>query len=158
MCIIIDPPALLLVFKAKDRAYAKFKPVEEWLTNNSNIKLVYGGDEYIRQLANEGSILKVFNELKKSRRTAKINDSIVNKIEKEIEENFSCQSFDDRFLAAIVCASGCRLICINDKKAHKYLTDKTVYQPYKVKKPKIYSNQTNKDLLCAQNIVELKNC
>ncbi len=156
MCLVIDINAFHSVFEASSSDYLEFEPVYRWLCGNSRSKLVYGGSRYREELVKMGKYLGYLVELKRSRRVAEIDDGKVDEKETELIRKVNRADFDDAHIVAIFAVSGCRVYCSKDKRSFKYLKRKSLY-PKGQKPPSIYTRRNNEHLLCAENIVDLKN-
>lgn len=155
MCIIIDTDSLANVFKTDSQMHPEFKPVLEWILKGKG-KVVYGGSKYEKELAKAKNYLKIFAELTKFRKTAYFEKNVVDKEQNLVEKLKSHKDFDDPHLVAIVRASRCKLICTNERRSNKFLTDKKFYSKCDgVSVPKLYKRHTHNKLLNDKN---LANC
>ncbi|MCG3111936.1 MAG: hypothetical protein MCM46_08960 [Candidatus Manganitrophus sp. SB1] len=130
--------------------HSLFQPVLRWLIKGKG-KAVYGGTRYKRELKTAGRYLGLFSELRKAGKIVEVDGSKVDKYQKQIEEKVRKSKFNDAHLIGIVVVSGCLLVCTNDKEAIPYLKRNSLY-PKGVNKPKIYTSNSNKNLLCDANI------
>lgn len=152
MCIVIDAPLLVSLFKTSDPNHEKYMPVLNWLVEGSG-KLVFGGTTYLNELNAVSSILGVLKELEKVRKVVRISDQLVDAHRDEVKKIAPEKNFDDPHLVAIVRASNCRLICVNDPRSHKYLRAVHLYESSK-QRPSLYTREKNKHLLCDGNIAK----
>lgn len=150
MCIIIDPPLFIPIFKISDTDYANFSGLRDWVTNGPG-KFVLGGSMYKKELSKIESILSLLNNFERSGKTVSIDDSNVDKEVKAIQKLKKSKDFDDPHLAALVRASLCRIIATRDKRSHKHLTDTALYKK-PCSKPKIYGGNRNNSILCKKNV------
>lgn len=155
VCIVIDTDVLGCVFDPANTRHSNYIPVTDWITKGEGF-LVLGGTEYLRQLRDAPRYYKVMVELKKMGRVMRIRDVLVDEQCKQVwlllGSNTRC---DDAHLIAIIRASGCRLICSNDKRADTYLKNKRYYLR-RQKPPSIYRNSDHRHLLCRRNIVNIR--
>jgi len=126
MCIIVDPPTYISIFKKSDPDYDNFKPVLTWVLNG-NGKFVMGGSEFRKQLGKLYSILSFITQLRKIGKIIVFEDALIDKELLTVKEMERSAEFDDPHLVALVRVSGCRLICVKDNRSHKYLKDKKFY-------------------------------
>lgn len=152
MCAIIDTNVMNLFANPKN---ADFQPVRNWILKGKG-KIVYGGSTYLMELSKVSQFLKLLENLKKSNKTVILDKEQVDAIEETIIQLAKglkvSTDFDDPHLIAIVCASGCKVICTHDKRADKHLKNAELYVNY-AKPPSIYKNPTHSHLLCSDNIV-----
>ena len=111
---------------------------------------MFGGTKYRDELART-RYLAFFLELGKARKTVVGPTQDVDQIQKRVEQQVADGDFDDAHLVAIVLATGCRLICTNDRRSHRFIKNSSLYSR-PVKRPSIYSQRTHAHLLCDANI------
>lgn len=150
MCIVIDPPSLVPIFKDADPEHLEFSAVKEWIFSGPG-KLIMGGTKYKSELARVASVLNVIRELEKQRKIIRKDDDLVDADEAEVKKIEPALDFDDPHLVALVRLSGCKLICIRDPRAHRFLRKNSLYQSSK-HRPKLYTRLKNAKLLCKDNI------
>jgi hypothetical protein len=63
---------------------------------------------------------------------------------------------DDQHIIAILCVSGCRLVCSRDSRSYEFIKCKRYY-PKRCRVPRIYSSSKNVDLLSDKNCARLRN-
>ena len=141
------------VFDPNSERHPEFKPVLNWILHNQG-KIVYGGTKYKAELRKMTKYIKLLIELKNSGKVIEINDNIVDLEQMRIERMESNKDFDDPHIIAIICASGCRLICTNDNRSYRFLTNRKFYKKHQ-KRPKIYSSLRNKTLLTTKHIARI---
>jgi hypothetical protein len=150
MCIVIDQNTLANVFNRKDSHHSDFKPVLDWILFNKG-KIVIGGTTYRKELRDAPSYLRVIGQFSTVGKVAAISDYEVDEYEKRVSDILHNPKCDDPHLIAIIAISGCRLICTNDSKSHRFIKRKDLYvKPRKV--PHFYSNVSHKKLLNDKNI------
>jgi predicted nucleic acid-binding protein len=155
MCIIIDTSAFAPVFELKSELHVEFEPVLKWITRGKG-KLVYGGTKYKRELRKAKKYFRLFAQFERARIIVKVNDRKVDHEQQLVESTLAHRDFDDTHLVAIVRASGCKLMCCEDERAHRFIKDRTLYpNPSYAGPPKIYRNSSHRDLLCDQNIANI---
>jgi predicted nucleic acid-binding protein len=155
MCIIIDTSAFAPVFVTTSELHVEFEPVLKWITTGKG-KVVYGGTKYKGELQRAKKYLRIFNNLKRSGRTVEIDDQKVDHEQQLLESTLAHRDFDDAHLVAIIRASGCKLMCCEDERAHEFIKDGTLYpNPQYASPPKIYRNSSHSSLLCDQNIANI---
>lgn len=150
MCVIVDTNCFASVFDPKSEKHAEFSPVLDWILNGKG-KLVYGGTKYIQELS-KTKYLKIFNILNsKAKKVVVVDKSKVDEVQIAIERSVIDPDFDDPHLPAIVIVSKCEVICSEDTRSVKFITDSNLY-PKGVNIPKYYTSSRNKDLLCDKYI------
>src|SRR3990172_436071 len=153
MCLIIDTCCFANVFNPNNHDHAHFKPVLIWITQGKG-KLIYGGKRYKSELSKCVKYFSLLTQLTVQGRVITLNDDLVDDEEGNVLTKESNPDFDDPHLIAIAIVSRCRLICTNDKSAHKYIKKNSLY-PKGIKKPSIYSSINHTNLLVNQNIVDI---
>jgi hypothetical protein len=150
MCIIADPPTFIAIFKSTDLDHAKFAAVRDWVDKGAG-KFVMGGAKYKMELLAVKSVLPLLTELERKGKiirhdSEKVDADVV--VVKTIEPT---TDFDDPHLVALVRLTGCRLICLRDPRAHRFLRDIKFYQSSS-NRPSLYTQKTHSKLLCAKNL------
>jgi hypothetical protein len=146
MCIVIDSCVLSRVFRTSDKGHAKFKPVCDWIVHGDGM-LVFGGTKFTAEICDAQlwfiKFLRLLTEMGKAHQadTAKVD-----KRQKVVEGLVKDKDFDDPHLIALLGVTGCQLICTDDKRAEKYLLDKTLY-PKKRRPPAIYKGGKTQSVL-----------
>lgn len=150
MCVIVDTNCFASVFDTKSAKHAEFSPVLDWILNGKG-KLVYGGTKYIQELS-KTKYLKIFNILNSKAKKVIVVDSVkVDEEQKRIESLITDPDFDDPHLPAIVIVSKCEVICTEDTRSVRFVTDGSLY-PKGTNIPKYYTSSRNKNLLCDKYI------
>ncbi|MDY0306944.1 MAG: hypothetical protein RBR18_10960 [Desulfovibrionaceae bacterium] len=152
MCIVIDSNTISAVFKKDNAEHSEFLPVFEWITSGEG-KMVLGGKKYRSELARLKSILKFITELTKINKTVSIDDAKVDNEFARINNKYKNKRFNDVHIVAIVCASGCRLVCTKDKASYDFIQMRSLY-PKHITPPAIYSGARNISLLVASRIAD----
>ena len=150
MCIVVDPPLFISIFKNSDSDHNNFSGLRDWISNGPG-KFVLGGSMYKEELSKIESILNLLKNFERSGKTVSIDDSKVDKEVKAVKRLRKAKDFDDPHLAGLVRASLCKVIATRDKRAHKHLTDTTLYKKA-CSKPKIYGGNRNNSILCNKNV------
>lgn len=146
MCVIVDTNTFGPVFDSNNEKHAEFKPVLDWVLHGKG-KFVIGGSKYMGELKVAKKYLKIFSILNiYKNKIVKLDDNIVDKEQKRIEGMESNPDFDDPHLPAMVIVSKCQVICSDDSRSIKFVTNPFFY-PDKVKIPRYYTGSRNSDLL-----------
>jgi hypothetical protein len=145
MCIVIDVNTLPAVFKADCAEHADFKYVKEYIESRAGV-IVFGGSQYMIELAKMSSYLKLFGELSKKNYTARINDRLINQRYLEVLEKTADTDCDDQHIIAILGVSRCPLLCSRDKRSFPYVKRKDLYEKHEPRVV-IYSSKRNVDRL-----------
>ena len=150
MCIVVDPPIFVPIFKAGDPEHALYAPVLQWV-NAGGGKFVLGGSKYREELQKIGSVLKPLLELEKRNKLVRVPDEKVDAEQEEAKRIQPKNDFDDPHLVALIRATQCRLICVRDPRSHRYLRASALYGGTKGR-PRLYTRPQNRKLLCDKNI------
>lgn len=146
MCVIVDTNCLASVFDTNSAKHNEFRPVLEWVLSGKG-KLVYGGTKYIQELS-KTKYLKLFNILNaKTKKVVIVDKGKVDQEQSRIEHLIIDPDFDDPHLPAIVIVSKCEVICSEDTRSVRFVTDNKLY-PKGINIPKYYTSIRNKNLLC----------
>lgn len=149
MCIIIDTNVLSNVLDKKNQFHNDFNEVYDWIFNGKG-KIIYGGTKYLKEIS-KYSIL--FGELKKIGKAISIPNNLVDNEEVAISLLVIHPDFDDQHLVALLRISKCKVICSLDSRAYPYFRHNIFFNPAS-NKPKIFSGNRNKSLLCDRNFCE----
>ena len=150
MCIVADPPTFVPIFKSSDPDHVEFAPVRAWVLDGPG-KFVLGGTKYKAELQAVSSILPFLAELEKRGKIVRTSDQKVEMEEAMVKKIEPTKDFDDPHLVALVRLTGCRLICIRDTRAHRFLTAEVFYRSTK-DRPRLYTRLKNQSLLCSNNV------
>lgn len=150
MCIVVDPPTLIPMFKTDDPEHPNFAPVKDWLTTGPG-KLVIGGTKFKSELTAVSSMLRLIMEFDKRGKVLRQKDCDVDADEVIVKGIEPASDFDDPHLVALVRLSGAKLICTRDLRSHKYLRATKFYRTT-LERPKLYTRAKNSALLCVENI------
>jgi predicted nucleic acid-binding protein len=155
MCIIIDTNSWAEVFDATAEKHTEFEPVYVWIAGEHGIgKMVCGGATYRNEIPKK--YLRIFKLFNDKRKTIMIADEVVDAKETELKAMLEHRDFDDPHIVALVCVSGCRLVCTQDDRAIPFITGKhkeaKQFYPKKFVRPKIYRSSKNANLLVEKNI------
>lgn len=155
MCIVVDLNSLPNVFCPDSKKHADFKPVHDWIIHGKGYA-VYGGTKYKVELGKSYRYLKLFRQLKETRRAIEVRQDAVDARESELLSTTKGKGCDDQHIIAILCVSGCLLLCSEDKRSFKFVKNRCYYGKGRPK-PRIYQSPKHKFLLCDENIVHLRN-
>ena len=150
MCIVVDPPLFIPMFKSDDPRHAIYTPVLQWI-DKGNGKFVIGGTMYKKELQGVRSIINLLVEYERKGKVANFNDKTVDANVEAVKKIEPSKDFDDPHLVALILTSGCRLICVFDPRSRKFLRDSRFYKKTK-DRPKLYTREKNKALLSDKNI------
>ena len=150
MCVVADPPTFIPMFKPSDAEHAEFAPVAQWVMKGAG-KFVIGGSTYRTQLRAVSSIVGVLLELEKLGKVLRYSDVDVDPERCTPNGLSGSEYFDDAHLVALVRLTKCKVVCVRDKRSHKFLRASHLYQSPK-DRPKLYTREKNKSLLCPKNI------
>jgi hypothetical protein len=150
MCIVVDPPTFIPMFKATDPDHADFAPVRDWVIGGPG-KFVMGGAKYTSELTAVRSVLGLLTELERKSKIVRKRNEDVDADEIKVRTIEPAKDFDDPHLVALVRLTGCRLICIRDARSHRFLRASVFYRSKK-DRPKLYTRSKNNLLLSAHNL------
>jgi len=153
--IVLDINIIPSVLNKESSDNADFCYVLQWVLKYKNACFVYGGTKYKRELKKMKKCYKILNELRKAGKVVEINDRLIDINANQLKKICTDVAFNDEHIVAIINISGCKLVCTKDASSMMYLKRKDFYSNRKV--PRIYSSAKNKNLLRANNLVELKN-
>lgn len=150
MCVIIDTNCFASVFDSNSAKHSEFSPVLDWILLGKG-KLIYGGSKYIQELGKSkySKIIRLISH--KTNKVVILDKSKVDEIQIQIEELITDPDFDDPHLPAMVIVSKCEIICTEDVRSVKFVTNSSLY-PRGINTPKYYTGIRNKDLLCDKYI------
>ena len=100
--------------------------------------------------------VRLFRELKSAYRAVEIQQNMVDAREAELVISINDKACDDHHIIAILCVSGCKLLCSGDKRSFKFVKDGQNYDSGH-HRPRIYQRAEHKSLLCNENVVRLRN-
>lgn len=123
MCLIIDACCIANVFDVTNKNHGDFSPVYSWVCKGPG-KIIYGGNKYKEELKQCKRYLPILVELSRQGRVVLLDDEAVNTEEELVKQRETDPDFDDPHLIAIVIISKCRVICTNDRRAHKFIKKK----------------------------------
>jgi hypothetical protein len=138
MCLILDANCLHKVFPDVD---AEFIPIYEALMSG-NAKLVLGGTKLKNEYALLSKAWRMVVALDKAGRMKKVNDSLVDTKEAELNASGLLKS-DDPHVMALAMVSGVRLLCSHDQNLHTDFTNPTLLHP----RGSVYQNSSHKHLI-----------
>lgn len=146
MCIVVDPPLFIPMFKTSDPEHTNFSPVLSWVKSGRG-KFVMGGTKYSDELKKVKSILTVLTELEKRGKIIRADDKKVDEAVQVVKKIKPTADFDDPHLVAIVRVTLCKLICVRDPRSHRFLRDPLLYSQT-THRPSLYTRPKNQSLLC----------
>lgn len=147
MCVIVDTNTFGPVFNDKDAKHADFEPILHWVLYGKG-KFVIGGSKYMGELKKAKRYLHLFGILNSYKdKIIKLDDQLVDNEQKRLETMVTDPDFDDPHLPAMVIVSKCQIICSDDTRSIRFVTDPRLY-PDGVKTPKYYTGIRNRNLLC----------
>lgn len=150
MCIIIDPPLFVPMFKTTDPNHGVYQPVRDWVDSGSG-KFVVGGTQYAAEVQKVCSVLMHLVEYERRGKIIRRDRTLVDAEVALVKQIEPSTDFDDPHLVALVRECGCKLICVNDPRSHRYLRATMFYKSPK-DRPKLYTRVKNANLLCQTNI------
>ena len=150
MCIVVDPPSFIPMFKATDPCHADFKPILEWVTGGP-AKFVFGGSQYQAELFAVRSVLPLLLEMEKRGKIVRASSAEVDAEVLVVRDLEPSADFDDPHLVAIVRLTGCRLVCLRDARAHRFVRSSSLYARPNAR-PKLYTRAAHHRLLCQDNL------
>lgn len=151
MCLIIDTCCFARVFDSDNEEHSEFEPVLSWVTKGDG-RVIYGGSKYKKELRKAHKYFSLLVELGRRGRVIRVDDGLVDSEEMKVKGREEDEDFDDPHLIALVIVSRCRIICTNDKRAHKFIKKAALY-PKGISRPSIYSGRKNADLLTKKMIL-----
>ena len=153
MCLVLDTNVFGDFFDPSNSNHKNFRPALDWVVNGKG-KLVYGGAKYKKEMKTAKKFIRFFASLQRAGKLVLLCDANVDSFEIELTKLEPSKDFDDPHLVAIVLASGCNIICTNDKRALPYLK-RTDFYKGRVRKPKIYQSVRNVSLLADKYIASI---
>ncbi|KJU81988.1 hypothetical protein MBAV_005819 [Candidatus Magnetobacterium bavaricum] len=141
------------MFERKSLKHKEYKPVLDWILNGKGM-IVYGGKKYEEEL--KGKYRRIFMQFRNSNKIVEIPAHDVDNYEDYVKKHdlVKNSSFNDAHLVAIISISRCKIICTEDVEAKELVKEKKLY-PKRFEIPKIYSNESHKELLCDKNIANI---
>jgi hypothetical protein len=155
MCIVVDINTLAPVFCEECDKHPDFRPVKEWIEKRLGF-IVFGGSTYKKELQVTYRYLRLFRQLKDSGQAIAICDKTVDEAEALVKIQTNGSDCDDQHIIALLGVSRCPLLCSNDVRSYKYISDKSLY-PKGMARVKIYSSARNRVLLKPISCNILKN-
>lgn len=146
MCIVVDPPSLVPMFKPADPAHVELKPLFDWIDSGPG-KLVVGGTKYGEELRAVKSVIPLLAELERRRKVVRASMDEVDRDVAVLVQIEPSKDFDDPHLVALVRVTGCRLVCLRDPRAHRFLRASRLYRRPS-ERPKLFTRAKNSHLLC----------
>lgn len=145
MCAVIDPPLFIPITNAKDKRHADFGILKDWLDTGVG-KAVIGGTKYRDELRKVASVLPFLVELEKKGKIVKIAEGDADQAARFAVKAANSGNFDDEHLVGLVACTGCKIVCLDDPRAHSFLKNPALY-PQKTKLPKLFTSVKNASLL-----------
>lgn len=150
MCIIVDPPLFVPMFKPSNPDHLTYKSVLDWVHLGPG-KFVIGGSQYKKELRAVATVLPILAEYERRGKVVRRSDGLVDAEVAQVQLIEPNPDFDDPHLVALVRVSGCKLICVNDPRSHRYLRRHDFYVSSK-KRLSLYTNKKNERLLTKNKI------
>lgn len=145
MCIIADPPIFAPMLNPKDPEHGDFSPIFHWVMNGHG-KFVIGGEQYTQELSRISGVLSVIVQLERMGKIIRTKKDVTDNEVVLVKTIKPVIDFDDPHLVALVRLTGCRVVCLRDRRAHRHLKDATLYRAPGAR-PKLYTCAKNKYLL-----------
>ncbi len=147
MCVIVDTNTFGPVFNPNNDKHSEFEPVLNWVLHGKG-KFVIGGSKYMGELKKATRYLRLFRILNTTKdKVVRLDNKMVDDEQARIEALITDTDFDDPHLPAMIIVSKCQVICSDDTRSIRFVTDSRLY-PDGVKTPKYYTGCRNKNLLC----------
>lgn len=145
--LIIDANAAAAVFDVKNAEHSRYRPVLDYLFKGKGV-LSGGGTRYLEEISKVRVALGALKQLEQAGRFRISKREAV-----DLEETRICAlapppACDDQHLIALVCVSHARVIASDDRRADKFIKDRSLY-PVGVRRPAIYRQASHKRLLQA---------
>lgn len=150
MCLIVDTNCFGCFFDENNQDYKEFVPAHDWVFNKEG-KLMYGGSTFLSEMGKANKYRRLILELNKKGKAISLDKNEVDIEEKRIKGMEPDPDFDDPHLVAMAIVGRCQIICTRDKRAFKFLKKKDFY-PANVVRPKLYTGEQCKNLLCRKYI------
>ncbi|MGC0153665.1 hypothetical protein ACPRNU_14475 [Chromobacterium vaccinii] len=146
MCIVIDPPVFISIFKKTDASHHDFLPVFNFITQEGG-KFAIGGSDYKTELSKMGTIVKIVLDYERRGNLKKIPDGEVDEKKVLLKDMEKDPDFDDAHLVALVILSRSSIVCTKDGRAHRFIKSQKFYKKERLCKPKIYTSLRHMELL-----------
>lgn len=157
MCMLIDTNLIPVIFKASNANHDKYECVLDWLLFGK-AKIVIGGTKYNKEIQkNIPSFVPFLAELSRCNKVHAFDDNTIDKLENKNVEIEPDPDFDDPHIVALLVISKARVLCSEDLRSFKFVTNKKFY-PTGQTLPGIVCLQdhlASKELLNDRNICEL---
>ena len=144
MCMVIDANTISCVFSGSNTMHSSFLPVLRWFVYG-RAKICLGGKLLSVEQKKLVSYQPLFKELGKLNKIHKIDDSLINKKEKEITDLEKDSDFDDPHIIALIIVSKAKVLCSDDSRSFKFVRRIKKYDK-KSEVPKIYTTINNHSL------------
>lgn len=152
MPIIIDTNCIAQVFSKSSTNHKEFEPVLNWILKGKGM-MVFGGTKYKSEISKLKNYLTIIRYIKESGKIYEGNCELIDNYQKYVEELNDDPDFDDPHLVAISFVTKCKIICSEDDRSIKHVSNSKFY-PTNFKKPVYYKSAKNSDLLCDKYVDE----
>jgi len=152
MLVVIDAN----IFSAIVQSRYEFEPLTEYIITGEG-KVAYGGSKYNSEISAHIRFSKFLVELKRGRRTVRLDTNDVDCNEQFLIANFQNSRFNDHHIMAIVVLSQSEIVCSLDQGLHALINrcyqpdaimiiSKGCKHPGRIRKPGIYQNRRHEVL------------
>lgn len=136
--------------------HGEFRPLLDWLEQNKNVKMIYGGTKYKNEVSKLTKYLGILAEYRRKRKYVEIDSKLVDQKEKEIIKIEPDKKFNDQHIVALLSTSGCLVFASEDSSADNFVKANRFYEAGS--SPSIYRYKRHqKTILIERNIVKLRN-
>lgn len=146
MPIIIDANCIAQVFSKNSLNHKEFEPVLNWILKGKGM-MIFGGTKYKTEISKLKNYLTIIRLIKESGKIYEGNCELIDQYQHTVENLSDDPDFDDPHLVAIAFVTKCKIICSEDDRSVKHVTN-SKYYPTNFKKPVYYKSSKNSDLLC----------
>lgn len=146
MPIIIDTNCIPQVFSKSSVKHKDFEPVLNWILKGKGM-MIFGGTKYKIEISKLKKYLTIIRYIKESGKIHEGNCELIDNYQQTVEKLNDDPDFDDPHLVAIAFVTKCKIICSEDSRSVKHVTNPKYY-PANFKKPVYYKTANNSDLLC----------
>lgn len=143
--LIIDANVAAAVFDIKNINHYKYRPILDYLFRRGGV-LSSGGTRYLKEISKIGVAMIPLKQLEQAGRLRISDRRAVDLEEARVSQLAPSPACDDQHLIALVCVSRARVIASDDKRADKFIKNKSLYSGG-VSRPAIYRQASHKKLL-----------
>lgn len=145
MPVIIDTNCIAQVFSKSSLNHKEFEPILNWILKGKGL-MIMGGSKYKTELHKLHKYLKIIRYIKEAGKIYEGDCNLIDNYQKKVEEINTDPDFDDPHLVALAFITKCKIICSEDDRSIKHVTD-SKYYPSGFRKPVYYKSSKNSDLL-----------